>query len=229
MDIKTPNLTQDQIMQILNKLYEGSVHGIDKVSPPIRSLSDSYTQKFPTIEKAAHSFIKYQVAKCTTSGFIAGLGGLITLPVAIPANISSVLYVQIRMISCLAYMGGYDVNSDQVQTLVYACLAGVSVDQVLKHVGIQIGNKVAVNMVKKIPGEVLTKINQKVGFRLLTKFGTKGFINLGKVVPVVGGVIGGGLDYVETKAIAHRAYKMFILEDFRSDTTDSSDDVSSEQ
>lgn len=228
MDTKMPNLTQDQIMQLLNKLYESSIHGIQKVSPPIQSLSENYTQKFPTIEKAAQSFINYQIAKCTTSGFITGLGGLITLPVAIPANISSVLYVQMRMISCLAYMGGYDVNSDQVQTLVYACLAGVSVDQVLKRVGIEIGNKVAVNMVKKIPGEVLTKINQRVGFRLLTKFGSKGFINLGKVVPVVGGIIGGGLDYVETKAIAHRAYKMFILDDFRSDATDSADDDSSE-
>ena len=76
-------------------------------------------------------------------------------------------------------MGGYDINSDQVQTLVYACLAGISIDQVLKQVGIQIGNKVAINMVKKIPGEVLIKINQRVGFRLFTKFGTKGLINLG--------------------------------------------------
>ena len=58
------------------------------------------------------------------------------------------------------------------------------------------------------------KINQKVGFRLLTKFGTKGLINLGKAIPVVGGVISGGFDFVETKIIADRAYKMFVLNDF---------------
>ena len=56
----------------------------------------------------------------------------------------------------------------------------------------------------------MTKINQKVGFRLLTKFGTKGIINIGKAVPFVGGVIGGGFDFTETKLIASRAYKMFI-------------------
>jgi hypothetical protein len=38
---------------------------------------------------------------------------------------------------------------------------------------------------------VITKINQKVGFRLLTKFGSKGVINLGKMVPLTGGIIGG--------------------------------------
>ena len=142
------------------------------------------------------------------------MGGLITLPVAIPANVSSVLYVQMRMIACLAYMGGYDTNSDQVQTLVYACLAGISLDQVVKQVGIKVGVKMANTMVKKIPGTVLVKINQKVGFRLLTKFGTKGVINIGKAIPLLGGVIGGGFDFAETRIIGNRAYKMFILNDF---------------
>jgi hypothetical protein len=124
------------------------------------------------------------------------------------------MYVQMRMIACLAHMGGYDTNSDQVQTLVYACLAGISIDQILKHAGIQFGTKLTTAMLKKIPGTVLTKINQKVGFRFLTKFGTKGVINIGKAVPLIGGIIGGGFDFVETKVIAGRAYKMFIKGDF---------------
>lgn len=130
------------------------------------------------------------------------------------------MYVQMRMIACLAYMGGYNTNSDQVQTLVYACLAGISIDQILKQAGIQFGNKFVMAMVKKIPGEVLTKINQKVGFRFVTKFGTKGIVNIGKAVPVVGGVISGGFDFVETKVIANRAYKMFINGDFNVSSED---------
>lgn len=210
-----PQITQEEIMKVLDKLYDQSIHGIAKVSPPIEVLANDYLQKSKDIEHAGKEFIKYQVVKCTTSGFITGLGGLITLPVAIPANIGSVLYVQMRMIACLAYMGGYDTNSDQVQTLVYACLAGISVDQIVKQVGIQFGTKFTMAMVKKIPGTVLTKINQKVGFRFITKFGTKGLINIGKAVPVVGGVIGGGFDFAETSAIANRSYKMFIEGDIK--------------
>lgn len=206
--------TQEDIMKLLEKLYDNAIQGLPKVSPPISQLADDYLSKNPDPEVAAKSFINYQIAKCTTSGFVTGLGGLITLPVAIPANISSVLYVQMRMIACLAYMSGYDTNSDQVQTLVYACLAGISLDQVVKQVGIKVGVKFANAMVKKIPGTVLVKINQKVGFRLLTKFGTKGIINIGKAIPIVGGVISGGFDFAETKIIADRAYKMFILNDF---------------
>lgn len=201
-------------MQLLDKLYDQSVHGIAKVSPPIEVLANNYLEKSKDTPTAAKKFINYQIAKCTTSGFLTGLGGLITLPVAIPANVGSVLYVQMRMIACLAHMGGYDTNSDQVQTLVYACLAGISIDQVLKQTGIKFGNKFAMAMVKKIPGETLGKINHKVGFKFLTKFGNKGVINIGKTVPVVGGIIGGGFDFVETKAIANRAYKMFINGNF---------------
>lgn len=203
-------ISQVEIMQLLNKLYAQSVNGVAKVSPPIDDLANDYLQKSKDTHTAAKKFIHYQIAKCTTSGIITGLGGLITLPVAIPANVGSVMYVQMRMIACLAYMGGYDTNSDQVQTLVYACLAGISIDQLLKSVGIKLGNKLTMAMIKKIPGTVLTKINQKVGFRFITKFGSKGLINLGKAVPVVGGVLGGGFDFAETRVIASRAYKMFI-------------------
>lgn len=213
-------ISQNEIMQLLDKLYDQSIHGIAKVSPPVEELANNYLEKSNDATTAAKKFINYQIAKCTTSGFVTGLGGLITLPVAIPANVGSVMYVQMRMIACLAYMGGYDTDSDQVQTLVYACLAGISIDQILKQAGIQFGNKFVMAMVKKIPGEVLTKINRKVGFRFVTKFGTKGIVNIGKAVPVVGGMISGGFDFVETKVIANRAYKMFINGDFNVSSED---------
>ena len=197
-------------MQALDWCYGKAVNGLGNISPSVDKFAANYLEKNQNAEAAAQSMIKYQIAKCTTSGFVTGLGGLITLPVAVPANLSSVLYVQLRMIACTAYMAGYDVKSDQVQTLVYACLAGISVGEVLKQVGVKVGEKIAEGAVKKIPGAVLTKINQKVGFRLLTKFGTKGVINIGKAVPVIGGVITGGMDLVETKFIADRAYKMFF-------------------
>lgn len=155
-----------------------------------------------------------QMIKCTTSGVVSGLGGIITLPVAVPANIANVLYVQMRMIACCAYMAGYDLKSDQTQTLVYACLAGVAVNQILKKAGIKLGEKVAIKMVEKIPGKVLISINKKIGFRLITKFGNTGIVNLGKLVPGVGAVVGGGLDYLETKIIAERAYKWFFENNF---------------
>ena len=49
-----------------------------------------------------------------------------------------------------------------------------------------------------------------VGFRLVTKFGTKGLINLGKAVPLVGGLIGGVMDLASTNIMGNVARDTFI-------------------
>ncbi len=217
-------ITQEDIMKLLDSCYERCLNGVPYVSPTVEEFAEDYLDKYPTKELACKAMIKNQIIKCTTSGFLTGFGGIVTMPVTIPANIGSVLYVQMRMIACTAYMAGFELNSDQTQTFIYACLAGIAVNKLVKQVAVKFGVKFATSIVKKIPGKVLTKINQKVGFRFITKFGTKGLVNMGKLIPGVGAVVGGSLDLVETKAIGDRAYKWFFEENF-SDEKNSSDNV----
>ena len=218
-------ITQEEVMKILDSCYEKCLNGIPKVSPSVEEMANDYLKKYKTKEEACKAMIRNQITKCATSGFITGFGGFITMPVTLPANITSVIYVQMRMIACTSYMAGFDLNSDQTQTLVYACLAGVAVNNVMKQASIKFGVKFANGLIKKIPGKVLTKINQKVGFRFITKFGTKGVVNLGKLIPGVGAVIGGGLDLVETKIIAKRSYKWFFEHDFSVNKKDNEEEI----
>ena len=218
-------ISQEDVMKILDSCYEKCLNGIPKVSPSVEEMANDYLKKYKTKEEACKAMIRNQIMKCTTSGFITGFGGFITMPVTLPANITSVIYVQMRMIACTSYMAGFDLNSDQTQTLVYACLAGVAVNNVMKQASIKFGVKFANGLIKKIPGKVLTKINQKVGFRFITKFGTKGVVNLGKLIPGVGAVIGGGLDLVETKIIAKRSYKWFFEHDFSVNKKDNEEEI----
>lgn len=171
-DQKKKMISQEDIMKLLDSCYEKCLNGVPKVSPNVEDMAKNYLQKHRSKEEACKVMIKNQIVKCTTSGFITGFGGIITMPVTLPANIGSVLYVQMRMIACTAYMAGFELNSDQTQTFVYACLAGVSVNELIKQAGIKFGVKFANGLIKKIPGKVLTKINQKVGFRFITKFGS---------------------------------------------------------
>lgn len=203
-------LEESQVSNLLADLYAKALDGIPGVSKSVEDLALDYLEKYDTREKAAKALINNQIAKCGTSGFLTGFGGIITLPVTIPANIANVLYVQIRMIAAIAWMGGFNIYSDQVQTMVYACLVGNSISNLMKQTGIKIGEKITTKTIEKIPGKVLTAINQKVGFRLLTKFGEKGAVNLVKLVPVAGGVIGGAFDAGSTKVIAANAYHLFI-------------------
>jgi len=163
-----------------------------------------------TLHQKADSLIRWQNAKACTSGFITGIGGLMTLPVAIPANLASVLYIQIRMIAAIAHMGGYDLRDDKVKTLVYVCLAGNFAKDLIQEAGILIGTKFTTRIIESISERSLLAINQKVGFRLLSKYGGRSAINLGKAVPFAGGIIGGTVDLIATNLIGNTARNIFI-------------------
>jgi hypothetical protein len=61
----------------------------------------------------------------------------------------------------------------------------------------------------RISGEVLKRINRAVGFRLVTKAGTRGVVNLVKVVPLAGGLVA-ALDAAATKVIGSTAKQAFV-------------------
>ena len=60
------------------------------------------------------------------------------------------------------------------------------------------------------PGTLLVKINQAVGFRLLTKFGEKGVLNIVKGIPLLGGIIGATFDILSTNTVGNIARDLFI-------------------
>ena len=52
-------------------------------------------------------------------------------------------------------------------------------------------------------------VQKGIGFRLLAQVGTKSFARLGRLVPVVGGAIGGGLDAYMLSRFAKNAKDQF--------------------
>ena len=199
----------------LDLAYDKAVEGVPGV-PGMESaegLAKDYLNDAGSLEKKIDSLVRYQVLKASTSGFVTGLGGVLTLPVAIPANLASVMYLQLQMVAAIAHMSGYDVRSDRVRSICYACLCGNAATDILKGAGIMIGRKLTERAIKQMSYEVIKKINQKVGFRLLTKFGQTGAINLGKAIPLVGGVIGGTFDGTTTYAIGRVARSVFVTGD----------------
>lgn len=206
--MKNP-LTVVTIQHALDWAYDKAINGV-KGLDTAQEIAESYMKDSINPINNANSLIRWQNSKAITSGFITGLGGVMVMPVTLPANITSVLYIQLRMIAAIAYMGGYDLKDDKVRTIVYACLCGSAVSDILKRAGVDVGKKLTLSAIKNMSGAVITKINQAVGFRLLTKFGSKGVINLGKLVPVIGGVIGGTLDGITTNIIGNTARKYFL-------------------
>lgn len=201
-------MNENVIMNALDWAYDKAINGVPGLDSA-EELARGYINKSGSLEGRVNSLIRWQNAKCATSGFITNLGGLLTLPVAIPANMASVMYVQVRMIAAIAYMGGYNIRDDKVKTLVYVCLCGSAAGDILKDVGIKIGAKLTEQAIRQISGQVIININKAVGFRLLTKFGEKGIINLGKCIPFFGGLLGGTCDAIATNTIGNVARNAF--------------------
>jgi hypothetical protein len=198
------------VQSAISWAYDAALNGIPGFGN-LEELVESYLRDSRDPEEAIDSLIAWQMAKAGTAGFITGLGGIITLPAAIPANLASVLFIQLRMIAAIAKIRGYDVRSDQVKTICVACLAGSAVSDILKDVGIKVGTKLTQQAIMKIAGSTLVRINQAVGFRLVTKAGSTGILNLTKMVPFLGGIIGGAFDVTVTGTIARAAKSVFTV------------------
>jgi hypothetical protein len=69
------------------------------------------------------------------------------MPVTIPVNISSVMYIQIRMIVAIVYVGSPNLNNDRIKSLVYACLTGNVAKAILKDIGIVVGTKLTTSAI----------------------------------------------------------------------------------
>jgi hypothetical protein len=203
------NITHKMIIKALDFAYQKAINGVPGLDSA-EEMAQDYMNNIDDKVESANSLIRWQVTKAGTSGFLAGLGGLIVMPVTIPINMASVFYIQIRMIAAIAVMGGYDLRDDKVKSIVYLCMAGNGAKDILKDIGIVIGRKLTVSMIKNISGKTISSINQKVGFRLLTKFGGTGAINIGKAVPLIGGFIAGTFDSVTTNIVGNVARNAFI-------------------
>jgi len=209
MEDSKSNGQTGNMIQVLDWAYDKAISGLPGTLSAI-DLARDFKNTEESLVENVNSLIRWQISKTATAGFISGLGGLITLPVALPADIACTVYVQLRMIAAIAHLGGFDLKDDKVKALIYICLVGESAKDIIKDTGIHISIKLGQNAVKNLSGKFIAKINQQVGFRLVTKFGTKGAINLVKVIPLLGGIVGGSINAIATNSIGNIARATFI-------------------
>lgn len=189
------------IAKTLDWAYSKAVTGFTGVDSAYE-LAHNYIDKGGTLNEQVDSLIRWQTAKSAASGFVTGLGGLITMPITVPANIASVIYVQIRMICAIAYMGGHDIRDDKVKTFIYLSMVGNGAKELIKNLSIKVGEKILI--------KTLASINTKVTAKLAVKIGEKSAASAGKAIPLLGGVISGGLDAASTRIVGKMAKRIFI-------------------
>ncbi|PRY18450.1 EcsC family protein [Kineococcus rhizosphaerae] len=182
--------------------------GIDGLGPfdGAAEVARAARTRHPSAESALHAVVRNHTRLVAGNGFVTGLGGLLTLPVALPANVFGFHVLAVRAVAALAELRGYDTSRPEVRSAILLTLVGADATEVLKSAGLPTGGKLVGLVTSRVPRPVLMLVNKGVGFRLIARFGTQGLLRLPqRALPVVGGAIGAGVDTVMFRRIVKAA------------------------
>jgi uncharacterized protein (DUF697 family) len=207
----------NRLTKILDTIWQGVILGKSGWNPDKScfDLADNYRASDKTPEENAKNFINWQTAKAGMTGFALGIPGGPWALAAIPADFVSVSYLQLRMVAVIGLLFGWDVRSDQMRIVAYSALLGVGAGEAVRDVGVKAATGWGKIWIKKIPMSVIDKLNKFLPGRFIIK-GLRGAgaktaakygLNLAKIVPLLGGIVGGGVNVLVTQQIGSRAIR----------------------
>jgi EcsC protein family len=185
--------------------------GIDGRGPidSAQLIADKALSAHPDADRAIDVVVGKHLKIAAAGGFVTGLGGFVTLPVALPVNVAEFYLLATRMVASIACLRGYDLRKPEVRSAVLLALVGADADDLLRKAGVAPGGRLAALAAERLPGPALMMVNKGVGFRLLSTIGRKGLQRFGKAVPLVGGAVGAGVDAFLLRRIADHARHEF--------------------
>jgi uncharacterized protein (DUF697 family) len=186
---------------------------------------DGY-QRFPGAEQVAETklakvggdpqlaidaVIDQHIRLAGVQGFATGLGGLVTLPVALPANLTGIAIVQARMVAAIAHLRGYDLGDPRVRTAVITCLLGEDgiTDRLEKSslptspLAIATAPVFDPELDRQVAGEVVGELIARIS-------GKKMALTFTRRVPLLGGAVAATVDGWSTYRVGQYADKSLV-------------------
>ena len=206
-------VTENEGKRALTLVKWLSDHAIDGVRP-LSSAQDLATEYLRDGSYGSHrqridALINWETSKNFTAGFVTGLGGLLTLPFALPAGFAASWVIQARMAAAIARIYGHDLRSERIRTLVVATLVGDSITEIATASGIRVASGTAKAVADRVSRRGFIEFSRRVGSRLLRMAGQKSSVNLMKGVPLIGGIAGGTFDAIGCRIVGKHARKLF--------------------
>lgn len=185
--------------------------GIDGKGPfdSAAEVAAAAIKKHPRPEDAVDEIVKDHTLLAAGGGFLTSMGGFITMPVSLPANILEFYLLATRMVASIAKVRGYDIDQQEIRSAVLLTLVGADAEDLLKKAGVVATGRLSNLAAQRLPGPVLMVVNKAVAFRLLSTAGRNVLTRFGRAIPVAGGVVGAGLDTYLLRRIADNARREF--------------------
>lgn len=169
------------------------------------------------LDKIANACINSHTTKVTAISAAAGIPGGIAMAATIPEDMAQYYWHVFVLSQKLAYLYGFpdlrdengnltDTSSDILTLFVGVMMGAAAANQAIK----EISKEFAKQVIKRLPQKALTKtiyypiikqIAKWIGIKLTKDSFAKG---VGKAIPILGGIISGGLTYATFRPCAKR-------------------------
>ncbi len=164
-------------------------------------------------EQAIDDIVRSHIKLAGASGFLTNLGGFATMVVALPANVFGFYALATRMTAAIARVRGHDLGRAEVRSAILLGLVGADAQDLLAKAGmVAPSGRLTSFATQRLSGPALMVVNKAVGFRILRQAGRGAFARFGRAVPLVGGVVGAGLDVYLLKQLADHVRHEFPTE-----------------
>jgi hypothetical protein len=197
-----PGLTTAFVREALHR----AIHGIGPLPPASAAADKQLAEQKGDVERAIHEVIENHVRLAGAQGFVTNIGGLITVSVAVPVNITGLTLLQCRMIAGIAHLRGYDLKDARVRNAVLLSLLGEDViDAMIKSKRVP-GPPMALATAPEYDPALEELVSTVVATEMITRMaGKRLVVTAARRVPIVGGFVGFGADAFTTWKVGRYA------------------------
>jgi hypothetical protein len=193
-----PGLTTSFVREALHR----AIDGIGPLPPASKAADEQLREQKGDVDKAVREVIENHVRYAGAQGFVTNLGGLVTVALTIPANITGLALIQCRMIAGIAHLRGYDLDDPRVRNAILTTMLGEDVVNKLVRKRRLPAPPMALATAPQHDPDLDLIISAEVAAELVTQVaGKKVVTTIGRRIPIAGGFIGMGADgYMTWKA-----------------------------
>ncbi len=202
-----PGLTASFVREALHR----AIAGTGPLPPAAAAAEKQLAEQDGDIDRAIHEVIENHVRYAGAQGLVTNLGGLVTMAVTVPANITGLALIQCRMVAGIAHLRGYDLDDPRVRNAVLATILGEdAVAGLVKRRKLP-APPMALATAPVHDAGIDEVVSVEVGTDLISRVAGKRLATtLGRRVPVVGGLVGMGADGYVTWKIGRYAERELL-------------------
>ena len=195
---------------LLRSIIEFAING-NTAFPGAKTSAARALQSKGEREAAIDSVVMQHIGLASAQGFLTSVGGLITLPVGLPANLAGLAVLSVRMIGSIAHLRGYDVDDRRVRSALTLAMLGDDEVRRLVADGKLPTSPLAIATAPMFDPDLERRISERVMGSLAGRMGGKHLaVVIVRRIPLVGGGVGAAVDGWLTFGLAAYAKREFV-------------------